>query len=227
MTVTPIGQSGYILKSGATELILDPYLSDVVNKVAGRARSLPSPLDPATIRADAVICTHDHLDHLDPEAAAQMSKDQFFITTREGKEHLAQLGQHHVTALEVGQSLRVGDFTLRAVFAHHSCEAFGLVVQAEGYTLYFSSDTLFDRQLFDVAQYRPHLAFLCINGRLGNMDVDQAVTTALAIGAPVSVPNHYDMFASNTEDTTKFTTRVPGSRALEFNKEYSVAELLQ
>ncbi len=227
MTIRPIGQSGYILKSGTTELILDPYLSDIVNKVAGRERSLPAPLDPAKIHADAVICTHDHMDHLDPEAVAQMSKDQFFITTHEGKAHMAELGQIHVTALGEGQSVRVGDFTVRAVYASHTCEAFGLVIRAEGYTLYFSADTLFDERLFDIAAEKPDMAFLCINGRLGNMNVEEAVRTALQIGAKVSVPNHYDMFASNTEDPCKFTSRVPGSRCLEFNKEYNIADLLQ
>lgn len=227
MILRPIGQSGYVLKSGATELILDPYLSDIVNKVAGRERSLPSPLDAAKIQADAVICTHDHMDHLDPEAAAAMPKEQFFITTREGKAHLAELGQIHVIALSLGDTLRVGDFILQAVYACHTCEAFGLLVRAEGYTLYFSGDTLFDERLFEIAEEKPDLAFLCINGKLGNMTVEEAVTTAHAIGAKVSIPNHYDMFASNTEDPCKFTEKVQGSKVLEFNKEYNVSELLQ
>ena len=33
-----IGQSGYVLSDGMTEICIDPYLSDVVNRVAQRPR---------------------------------------------------------------------------------------------------------------------------------------------------------------------------------------------
>ena len=38
MKIKFLGQSGYLLKSGNTEIIIDPYLSDSVNRVAGRPR---------------------------------------------------------------------------------------------------------------------------------------------------------------------------------------------
>lgn len=34
MKIKWIGQSGYIIKTETTEIIIDPYLSDVVNRVA-------------------------------------------------------------------------------------------------------------------------------------------------------------------------------------------------
>ena len=93
MKIRFLGQSGYVLKSGKTEIIIDPYLSDSVNRVVGRPRLLPIPIDPVAICCDAVICTHDHLDHLDPDTVVQVPKDQFYITTREGKTHLKELGR--------------------------------------------------------------------------------------------------------------------------------------
>ena len=50
MKIRFLGQSGYILKSGNTEIIIDPYLSDSVNRVAGRPRTLPVPINPKDIR---------------------------------------------------------------------------------------------------------------------------------------------------------------------------------
>ena len=143
MMIRWIGQSGYVLTTATTEIIIDPYLSDVVNKVAGRARLVEAPINPAAIRCDAVICTHDHLDHLDTDAVAMMPKNMHFITTGEGKERLNGLGQTHVTVLSVGQSMTVGDIQITAVYANHTVDAFGLIVKAEGKTLYFSGDTLF------------------------------------------------------------------------------------
>lgn len=89
-------------------------------------------------------------------------------------------------------------------------------------TLYFSGDTLFDKRLYGVAQFAPDVTFLCINGKLGNMNVSEAVEVARSIGAPVNVPNHYGMFASNTEDPAKFTCCVPGGTALESSTRYQV-----
>ena len=86
MTIRPLGQSGYQLKTEKSEIIIDPYLSDSVNRVAGRPRLLPLPISPAEISCDAVICTHDHLDHLDPDTVTEISPRQLFITTNEGKE---------------------------------------------------------------------------------------------------------------------------------------------
>ncbi len=215
-----IGQSGYIIKTALAEIIIDPYLSDIVNKVAARPRMVPAPINPADIKADAVICTHNHLDHLDTEAVALMPQDTFFITTNEGKEKLAELGRKKASVLNIGESVSVGDIMLTAVYANHTVEAFGLIVSAEDKTLYFSGDTLFDEKLFEIAEYKPDYTFICINGKLGNMSVEEAVITARKIGAEVNIPTHYGMFESNTEDPSKFSDNISGGFTMEFNKDY-------
>ena len=37
MIIRALGQSGYLLKAGRSEILIDPYLSDSVNRVAGPA----------------------------------------------------------------------------------------------------------------------------------------------------------------------------------------------
>lgn len=226
MKIRFLGQSGYELQRGSTRILIDPYFSDSVNRVSGRPRQLPIPINPAAIRCDAVICTHDHLDHLDPDTVSQMAREQFFITTAEGKTHLEALGRTNVTALHAGESLMVGDFQITAVFADHTVEAIGLMVEGAGKKLYFSGDTLYNEQLFAIADHRPDMTFICINGRLGNMNVEEALKVAKAIGAKVNIPNHYDMFASNSEDPHLFADRMDGGRILEFNRIYTLEELL-
>ena len=220
MKIRFLGQSGYLLKSGNTEIIIDPYLSDSVNRVANRPRTLPVPINPQDIKCDAVICTHNHLDHLDPDTVSKISSNQYFITTNEGKEELKKLGRKNADVLNVGDSIKIGDFTLTAVFADHTVEAFGLIVKAENKILYFSGDTLFNEKLFRIADYKPNLTFICINGRLGNMNVDEALITAKKIGAKINIPNHYDMFESNSENPLLFSEKISGGFVMEFNKEY-------
>jgi len=222
MTIRFLGQSGYVLKTEKTEVIIDPYLSDSVNRVAGRPRTLPIPINPQNISCEAVICTHNHLDHLDPDTVAQINDEQFFITTNEGKKELNQLGKEQVVSLNVGESTVVGDIEITAVFADHTVEAFGLIVKAENKTLYFSGDTLYNEKLFDIANYHPDITFICINGRLGNMNVEEALITAKIIGAKINIPNHYDMFASNSENPYLFSENIDGGSVLEFNKEYEI-----
>lgn len=219
MRIRWIGQSGYVLKTDNTEIIIDPYLSDIVNEVAGRARLVPPPIAPADIKADAVICTHNHLDHLDLGAVPEMRAGQFFITTADGERELKKLDKTNTRALTAGESITVGDFDITAVYSKHTVDSFGLIVRCEGKTLYFSGDTLFDERLFDIASYSPDYTFICINGKLGNMNVDEALTTAKAIGAKVNIPTHYGMFASNTEDPALFADNIDGGIILEYDKE--------
>ena len=226
MIIRSLGQSGYLLKTDNSQIIIDPYLSDSVNRVAGRPRLLPIPIEPAQISCDAVICTHDHLDHLDPDTVSLINANQLFITTNGGKKKLEDLDKNNVIALVEGESVRAGDFEITAVFADHTVEAFGLIVKAEGKTLYFSGDTLYNERLFEIANHSPDVTFICINGRLGNMNVEQSLTTAKKIGARVNIPNHYDMFASNSEDPHLFADHIDGGFIMEFDKEYSLKDLL-
>lgn len=109
MKVTWIGQSGYILKSGSTEIMLDPYLSDAVNMLENRPRLVSAPIKPEDIHADAVICTHNHTDHLDTYSAALMPESTHFITTAEGRDALYAVGRKNVSVLFEGGSISVGD----------------------------------------------------------------------------------------------------------------------
>lgn len=221
-----LGQSGYELSSGNSRILIDPYFSDIVGKLQGRPRMHPVPLTIEEMPCDCVICTHNHLDHLDPETVVLFPENQSFITTVEGCPVIEKLGRPHVTSLQEGDTVTVGDFTITAVFAMHSTEAFGLIVEAEGIRLYFSGDTLFSEQLFEIQKYRPDVTLICINGRLGNMNTEEAITVAKAIGAKVNIPNHYDMFASNSADPYLFADHIPGGKVLDFNRPYEIAALL-
>ncbi len=222
MKIRFLGQSGYIVKTAKTEIMIDPYLSDSVKRFMGRPRLLPVPLDPAAVHCAAVICTHNHADHLDPDTVSKMPDGQFFITTGEGRDVLLKMGKNNVAALAPGESLTVGDMTVKAVFADHTVEAIGVIVRGEGKTLYFSGDTLFNEKLFEIADEKPDVTFVCINGRLGNMNTEEALKVARRIGAKVNIPTHYDMFASNSADPALFADNIPGGRILPFDEEREI-----
>ena len=67
---------------------------------------------------------------------------------------------------------------------------------------------------------------ICINGRLGNMNAEDAARLTKILSPRVGIPTHYGMFASNTEDPTAYTSRIDCGYILEYNREYSVKEIL-
>ena len=101
-----------------------------------------------------------------------------------------------------------------------------VVLQAEGLTLYFSGDTLYDEKLFDISRFSPDCTFICINGKLGNMNVEEAVKLTCIIDPKVGVPTHYGMFESNTEDPKKYTDAIKCGFEMKHNVKYDIYEVL-
>ena len=214
-----IGQSGYILSDGKTVICIDPYLSDVVNRVASRPRMVEAPIAPENLIADAVICTHNHIDHVDIDAIPHMNKSLTFYAPTDCKETLSELGVTKYMPFDEGTEYKIGDFTIGAVFADHTVPAVGVTVEYGGTVMYFTGDTYYHKKLKNV---KCDILFVCINGKLGNMDVNDAIKLANEIKPTTAVPNHYGMFESNTEDPKKVD--VQNRFIMDFDKEYEVKD---
>lgn len=212
-----IGQAGYILSDSKTKICIDPYLSDVVNRVSKRPRTIAAPFAPEELKTDAIICTHNHLDHLDIDAVPLMNKNIRFFAPSDCKDTLTELGVIHYNEFNEGTTIKLGDFELTAVFADHTVPAVGVVVKHSENTLYFTGDTLYNKKLANV---KCDILFICINGKLGNMNVGEAIKITNIISPKTAVPNHYDMFESNSENPEKF--KVDNRFIMRYNKEYEV-----
>lgn len=230
-TVRWIGQAGYILKAGKQTLAIDPYCSDAIaNK--GFVRSYPSPVPPGGLHADLVVSTHHHGDHLDIETLTDyISFDRFY-----GPDSCISLmrdrgfPREKLYALNRGESVTDGPFSLTAAFADHTQDSIGVFLEADGYRLYFSGDTLMNERLYEAEKFAPDILFICINGKYGNMDWEEAADLAKKLKVKMAVPMHYDMFPINAEDPEKFTTAFSDSgirsKILLRDKEYRIEELL-
>jgi len=227
LMLTWIGQSGYILRDGKTEICIDPYLSDVVERVANRSRMVEAPFLPEELKSDVVICTHNHLDHVDIDAIPKMHKEKMlFLAPEDAKSQLLDCGVIHYRTFDEGETLQFGNFVLQAVCAKHSVPAIGLIVRHEGVTMYFSGDTEYDEKLEELIREHIDIMFICINGRLGNMSVSEAVKLTKIIKPKVGIPTHYGMFESNTENPEKYTSQLSCGFELKYNQEYQVSEVL-
>jgi L-ascorbate 6-phosphate lactonase len=197
-------QAGFVLKSpDGTLVAVDPYLSDAVVRSYHQPRNVPSPLDPAEAQTDAVLASHSHEDHLDPDSItefARCAKTRFvgppmatFKVTRAG------VDAARTVPLRRGEVVSIGGFTVRAVLARHPFfpepvpDAIGYVLEAGPVSIYHGGDTEYDAEI--VADSRNvTVSLIPINGTAGNMNALEAAMLAFRQQPRLAVPMHYGLW---------------------------------
>jgi len=207
-----LGQAGYMIKGGGQKILIDPYLSDSVGKVAPLfARAYPPPVQPEDVHADIFIVTHDHTDHLDPETiGSYLYKDTTqFIAPRHAAKKLKTLGIQNINVVDHGDSAVINGVTITGVFAlatgADTVDTCGyLLAFPNGKTVYHTSDTAFCNLLLEAAPKNIDVLLTCINGKFGNLNIAQAIELTLAASPKYVIPNHYDVMALNAENPESF-----------------------
>lgn len=223
-----LGQSGYLLSDGETEICIDPYLSDLVEELQGHKRMVAAPVSPEELRSDVVICTHNHIDHVDYHTISRMNTENtLFLAPKHAEETLKKYGVINYRSFDVGETVQKGDFVMTAIYAEHTVDAVGVIVQHHQITMYFSGDTLYSEELELLSKFNIDMSFICINGKLGNMDVNEAVKLTRILNPVVAVPTHYGMFENNTEDPQKYISQLENGFEMEHGREYTVGSMLQ
>ena len=75
-----LGQEGFLIKYHDKYLLIDPYLSDYVDRncctnTVKWVRRYPAPIAAEELDfIDYVLCTHEHFDHADPETLRTLAK---------------------------------------------------------------------------------------------------------------------------------------------------------
>jgi L-ascorbate 6-phosphate lactonase len=215
MNIKWIGQSGYILAADGIKLVIDPYLSNSIEEQQGLKRMFPVPVAIEDLQPDYIYCTHNHLDHFDPQTILKILEVYplcKIIGPTSVIEHATRLkiSSRNMILLNQYEHLSLGKLKLTATPAFHSDPfSTGLLIKDEQHTVYFSGDTEYVPELAGLitkmSGTKPDLFFVCINGKLGNMNAEDAARLALALNPEIVVPNHYGMFAENTADPLHFT----------------------
>jgi L-ascorbate metabolism protein UlaG (beta-lactamase superfamily) len=213
MNVTWLGQSSFVFESAGFRLVVDPFLSDIVEQREGKKRLMAPPLSVAELSPAALLITHDHIDHFDPIALPEIHR-AFPLAPVIGPESVLRLARAHnfagdrVELAQVGSRHQLGPFAIESVPAWHSDPAaLGYILSVDERRIYLSGDTLLKPQLFDaLAGYggQLDLVFVVINGKGGNMSVADAVHLVGHLRPRLAIPTHYGMFAENTEDPQRF-----------------------
>lgn len=224
VTLTWLGQAGFLLRGGGVTVLVDVFLSDV------GGRRIPPPVDPATFTAvDLVLCTHEHWDHLDiptvlavtaasPRARVVVPApvvDQVVAAGVPAARVLGAVARQALPDLPVPVVAVPSCHGVDVADAYNFGEALpggavrylGYVVEIGGVRVYHSGDTLWwPGQETVLRDLGVQLALLPINGRdpgreaeniVGNMDHREAALLAAAAGVELLMPMHWDMFDGN------------------------------
>lgn len=221
-----IGQSGFFIKlSNGKILLIDAYLSDSVGKInPAFRRATPLPVKPADVICDYYLCTHNHLDHTDPDTIQQLSgkHKMIFIGPRNSVKSLKQFGvpNENIRLIEAGDTIELDDFYLTATFCIPNgdkvLDSIGFVIRtAEGITIYHTGDTDYHHFLGYVKKHEPDIMMPCINGKYGNMNIEQACELTEAINPKMVIPTHFDMFEMNSEDPKLFAALLNNNKHTE------------
>ena len=203
LSITWLGESGFILDDGKKRILLDPYFSDALGeRREDRHRLLP--VDPRwlELRYDLVLFTHCHIDHTDPKTVSMLqSRNPALMLAGPPSSHAVLEACPCYFELLEGAKVSLGDFSLRALPAVHSDRyALGYEVIHEGKTLYFSGDTALLCDLSARVPHRPDAAFLCFNAGVGkNMNAKDAAVLAQRIDAKLVIPFHYGILPDGVE----------------------------
>ena len=168
--------------------------------------------------ADVVFVTHDDFDHYDPAGIEAVSGDGTVVVAYEEID-TSDLDRE-VTALAYDGEAAVEGIAVRAVPAynladgdhvddegnpfHAEREVIGLVLDVDGTTVYFTSDT-------DVLPEHEGIAADVLIPPIGGhytMDRHQAADLAERVGASLVLPVHYDTFDAIATDADAFVDDV-------------------
>lgn len=162
-------------------------------------------------KTDAVLLTHVHPDHYDPEAIKQFYGESIPIyVPLETLEYVKGHGFTSVIGVSLHEIIKVGAFTVTPTF---SVDGLGdpqiaWIVSANGKKIIHCGDTLWHGFWWRIKnEHGPfHAAFLPVNGPVVDlpfikpssnepivMTPEQAVSAAMALEAQILVPIHFDL----------------------------------
>jgi len=200
-----LGQAGFAFKTPAPAILyVDPYLSDAVERLHGFKRLSLAPLAAQDVQADLVVLTHEHTDHLDPDAIpiiAQNNPSCRFAGPVGCGEGLRQagVGQERTIVLQPSQPRDLGGVTIHTVPADHgdfSPSAVALVLDFGQVRILLTGDTSWRSGLFQpLLDLKPDVVLPCINGVFGNMNHIDAARLVQQARPRYAIPCHFWTFA--------------------------------
>lgn len=209
-----LAQAGFVFKTDQGKVVyLDPYLSNVVERAFGFKRLSLAPIQVDDVRADWVISSHEHLDHMDTDALPIIAANCpgcRFAGPKPCVPEFEKMGiaMDRFILLEPGRKYSLDGVALTTARSDHgelSPDALSLRLDFGKVRVLFTGDTAMNVPLMQpLMTPRPDVFLPCINGRFGNLDGEQAAELTALVAPRVVVPCHFWMFKEHNGDPEAF-----------------------
>ena len=220
-----LGQEGMLIKYHDRYILIDPYLSDYVDRhccteTVQWIRRYPAPIEAKELDfIDYVLCTHTHYDHCDPytlRALTKASPRAVFIAPAPaaGTLHAYGILSERIMGAVADTGIDLDGCRILPVPAAHETlhpdengyyRELGYKILLDGLSLYHAGDCC----IYDGLAERlmnTDVLMVPVNGRgyyklrediIGNMTAEEAVLLAKETNAGMLVPMHYDLYKVN------------------------------
>jgi L-ascorbate metabolism protein UlaG (beta-lactamase superfamily) len=194
MNLTYYGHACFAVEIANKTLLFDPFIS---------GNPLATAIDPQSLKADYILVSHAHGDHLADAAAIAKRTGATIIAPYEVAQWLGKQGAPKNHGINHGGGGQFDFGRVKFVNAIHSSSLpdgsyggnpGGFVVESAEGNFYYSGDTALTYDMKLVGEsVRLTFAVLCIGGNY-TMDVDDAIRAAKFVACNEIIGVHYDTF---------------------------------
>ncbi|MGE3668039.1 MAG: MBL fold metallo-hydrolase [Polyangiaceae bacterium] len=215
-----LSHSTHLIVLDGKRILTDPWFFDPAFGSLDHAVLPPVAADQVG-ELDAILVSHDHPDHADPQALDRLDKSATVIVglaVLEAK--LKQLGFKNVLRIGEWEEGKLGDLKLTATPALHDAPEVGFVLEGKRTSVYFGGDTtLIDAHHRIGEQFAPTVSILPVDGTrirwepLLVMDPALAVEATRRLKSKQVFPSHHQAGYSDPLAQHLLSTTVAGAGA--------------
>ena len=215
-----LGQAGfYLVADHGTAIMIDPYMSDSLLRDRGEKyhREVPINEEFLKAKADVMVITHAHADHMDFATLDQVFAVNHGVAVMAPRNVLSQLRARYgelenYMLFEPGVEITMNGILFQASSACHSDECpIGVIIEGEGKVLCHTGDTMFHSRLKTELPVEADLLMLPINGVGNNMNAVDAARLTRSLRPRLVMPMHWDMFKAYGCDVESFCSQLDGA----------------
>ena len=194
MNITYYGHSCFAVEVNGKHLLFDPFISP---------NPLAKSIDTTTIKADYILISHGHQDHIADAVAIAKRTGAKVICVWEIASWVEKQGVTNTLGMNIGGKVKLDFGNVKCVYAAHSSSLpdgsyggnpMGFVVESTEGNFYYAGDTALTYEMRLIGDYRSiNFAFLPIGDNF-TMGVDNAIIATDFINCNDIIGMHYDTF---------------------------------